>query len=62
MYASRAGGNPRGDTSGDAFKRALDHDAFSRNMTWLGVWRCGEMQFYDPEDAKRVGFVRRKEL
>jgi branched-chain amino acid transport system substrate-binding protein len=39
-----------------------DHDAFSRNMIWLGVWRRGEVQFYYPEDAKRVGFVRRKEL
>ena len=73
----------KGDTSGDALKRALedlqkpyvgvvtthdkpfsatDHDAFSRNMIWLGVWRRGEVQFYYPEDAKRVGFVRRKEL
>lgn len=73
----------KGNTSGDALKRALedlqkpyagvvtthdkpfsasDHDAFSRNMIWLGVWRHGEVQFYYPEDARRVGFVRRKEL
>jgi branched-chain amino acid transport system substrate-binding protein len=73
----------KGDTSGDALKRALenlerpyagvvtthekpfspsDHDAFSRNMIWLGVWRRGEIQFQYPEDAKRSSFIRRKEL
>lgn len=41
---------------------STDHDAFSRNMIWLGVWKRGEVQFYYPEDAKRVGYVRRKEL
>jgi branched-chain amino acid transport system substrate-binding protein len=72
----------KGDTSGDALKRALenlerpysgvvtthdrpfsstDHDAFTRNMIWLGVWRRGEIQFLYPEDAKRAGFIRRKE-
>ncbi len=38
-----------------------DHDAFSRNMVWLGVWRKGEIQFYDPEDAKRASIIRRKQ-
>ena len=72
----------KGDTSGDALKRALenlerpysgvvtthdhpftanDHDAFSRNMIWLGVWRHGEVQFFYPDDAKRASYVRRKE-
>jgi branched-chain amino acid transport system substrate-binding protein len=40
---------------------ARDHDAFTRNMVWLGVWRHGEVQFLYPEDAKRAGFIRRKE-
>lgn len=72
----------KGDTSGDALKRALenlerpytgvvtthdrpfsstDHDAFTRNMIWLGVWRRGEIQYLYPEDAKRASFIRRKE-
>ena len=72
----------KGDTSGDALKRALenlqssyagvvtthdkpfspaDHDAFTRNMIWLGVWRHGEIHFYYPDDARHVGYVRRKE-
>lgn len=38
-----------------------DHDAFSVNMIWLGVWRKGEIAFYYPEDAKLSGAVRRKE-
>jgi branched-chain amino acid transport system substrate-binding protein len=37
-----------------------DHDAFSMNMIWLGVWRKGEVQFYYPEDAKRASVIRRK--
>ena len=41
---------------------AGDHDAFSRNMIWLGVWRRGEIQFHYPDDAKRSSFIRRKEL
>lgn len=40
---------------------STDHDAFTRNMVWLGVWRKGEVQFLYPEDAKRAGFIRRKE-
>jgi len=38
-----------------------DHDAFTRNMVWLGVWRKGEVQFQYPEDAKRASIIRRKE-
>jgi branched-chain amino acid transport system substrate-binding protein len=41
---------------------AGDHDAFTRNMVWLGVWRKGEVQFLYPEDAKRAAYIRRKEL
>jgi branched-chain amino acid transport system substrate-binding protein len=37
-----------------------DHDAFSINMIWLGVWRHGEVQFLYPEDAKRASVIRRK--
>lgn len=37
-----------------------DHDAFSQNMIWLGVWRRGEVHFYHPEDAKRAAVIRRK--
>ena len=38
-----------------------DHECFTRNMIWLGVWRHGEVQFLYPEDAKRAGYIRRKE-
>ena len=72
----------KGDTSGDALKKALenlerpyagvvtthdkpfsasDHDAFTRNMVWLGVWRRGEIHYLYPEDAKRSSYIRRKE-
>ncbi len=40
---------------------STDHDAFSRNMIWLGTWFKGEVQYYDPEDAKRSSIIRRKE-
>jgi branched-chain amino acid transport system substrate-binding protein len=40
---------------------STDHDAMAPNMLWLGVWRKGEIQYFYPEDAKRAGFVRRKE-
>ena len=40
---------------------ATDHDAFTRNMIWLGVWRKGEIQFQYPEDAKRASVIRRKQ-
>lgn len=39
-----------------------DHDAFTSNMVWLGVWRKGEVQYLDPQDAQRAGLVRRKKL
>ena len=72
----------KGDTSGEALKKALenlerpyagvvtthdrpfsssDHDAFTRNMVWLGVWRRGEIHYLYPEDAKRASYIRRKE-
>ena len=38
-----------------------DHDAFTRNMVWLGTWRRGEVHFQYPEDAKRASMIRRKE-
>ena len=38
-----------------------DHDAFTRNMIWLGVWKRGEIRFQYPEDAKRASIIRRKE-
>lgn len=38
-----------------------DHDAFTRNMIWLGVWRRGEIMFQYPDDAKRASIIRRKE-
>ena len=38
-----------------------DHDAFTSNMIWLGVWRKGEIQFEYPEDAKRASMFRRKQ-
>ncbi len=40
---------------------STDHDAFTRNMIWLGVWKRGEIQFQYPEDAKRASIIRRKE-
>lgn len=40
---------------------ADDHDAISANMIWLGVWRGGEVHFLYAEDARRAGFIRRKQ-
>lgn len=40
---------------------STDHDAFTRNMIWLGVWKRGEVHFQYPEDAKRAAMIRRKE-
>ena len=40
---------------------AQDHDAYSRNMIWLGVWRRGDIQFFYSDDAKLSAQVRRKE-
>jgi branched-chain amino acid transport system substrate-binding protein len=41
---------------------ATDHDAFSRNMVWLGTWHRGEIRFLNADDAKRASYIRRKEL
>jgi branched-chain amino acid transport system substrate-binding protein len=38
-----------------------DHDAFTRNMVWLGVWHHDEVHFLYPDDAKRASMIRRKE-
>jgi len=48
-------------TTHEAPFSAQDHDAFTRNMVWLGVWRKGEVRFYRTEDQKRAGFIRRKD-
>lgn len=40
---------------------STDHDAITRNMVWLGVWRKGEVGYLYPEDAKRASIIRRKE-
>ena len=39
-----------------------DHEAFSRNMICLGVWRQGEVRFLYPQDAMRSVVIRRKEV
>lgn len=41
---------------------SADHDAIAINMLWLGVWRKGQIEYYYREDAKRAGYVRRKEV
>jgi branched-chain amino acid transport system substrate-binding protein len=38
-----------------------DHEAYSINMLWLGVWRGGEVQYLYPIDAQRASVIRRKE-
>lgn len=38
-----------------------DHEAFSANMIWLGVWRRGEIRFAYPADARLSAAVRRKQ-
>ncbi|MBL0729885.1 ABC transporter substrate-binding protein [Piscinibacter sp. HJYY11] len=37
-----------------------DHEAFTENMLFLGVWKKGQIEYFYPEDAKRAGFIRRK--
>jgi branched-chain amino acid transport system substrate-binding protein len=39
---------------------AEDHEAFSINMVWLGVWRHGEIRFLDAADARSSAIMRRK--
>ncbi len=38
-----------------------DHDAYTRNMAWLGVWDSGEVKFLYPQEAKLSSMVRRKQ-
>ena len=38
-----------------------DHEAFSLNMIWLGVWRGGEIRYFYANDARLSGAVRHKE-
>lgn len=40
---------------------ASDHEAFSKNMVWLGVWQDGEIRYLYSDDAKRASYVRRKQ-
>jgi len=40
---------------------ARDHDAFSLNMIWLGVWRGGEIRYFHASDAGLSGAVRHKQ-
>jgi len=37
-----------------------DHDAFSSNMIWLGVWRGGDVRYFYASDARLSAAVRRK--
>ena len=37
-----------------------DHEAFSLNMIWMGVWRSGEIQYLYAKDARLSAEVRRK--
>ncbi len=39
---------------------AQDHEAFSLNMIWLGVWHHGEIHYFHANDALMSGAVRRK--
>lgn len=39
---------------------STDHDAFSINMIWLGVWRKGQISFVHPEDAIESSIFRKK--
>ena len=38
-----------------------DHEAFSLNMLWLGVWRGGEIRYFRTEDARLSAEVRHKQ-
>ena len=40
---------------------ARDHEAFSLNMIWLGVWRRGEIHYFHANDALMSAAVRRKQ-
>jgi hypothetical protein len=41
---------------------AHDHEAFSINMIWLGVWRHGEIHYFHANDAMLSAVVRRKQV
>lgn len=38
-----------------------DHDAFSEQMIWLGVWRGDSINYFYPSDAKLSAVFRRKQ-
>lgn len=38
-----------------------DHEAYTRNMAWLGVWNNGDVKFLYAQEAKLAGMVRRKQ-
>ncbi len=40
---------------------ARDHEAFSLNMIWLGVWHHGEIHYFHANDALMSAAVRRKQ-
>jgi branched-chain amino acid transport system substrate-binding protein len=40
---------------------ANDHEAYTRNMAWLGVWDGGEVKFLYPQEARLSAMVRRKQ-
>lgn len=40
---------------------ATDHEAFSLNMIWLGVWRGGEIRYFYNSDAQLSAAVRHKQ-
>jgi hypothetical protein len=63
IHARKRGARSRTSTgriTADPFNSS-DHDAYSLNMLWLGVWRKGEIGFFYPEEGRLSGMVRRKE-
>jgi branched-chain amino acid transport system substrate-binding protein len=38
-----------------------DHEAFSVNMIWMGIWHAGEIHYLYTTDARLSGAVRRKQ-
>ena len=40
---------------------AADHEAFTANMIWLGVWRGGEIRYFYANDARLSAAVRHKQ-
>lgn len=38
-----------------------DHEAYTRNMAWLGVWNNGEVKFLYAQEAKQASMIRRKQ-